>query len=163
MHDGVSEVSVTAECNRHGEWTRRATIEIPPEAGGCAGTAPPDAGRAGGEDVRAPVIRIPELVERGRIRRDEIIHPQVKIRHPSRTGLALRDGGFVQESEPVYLEALEVFYGGERVSRFELSPALSDDPFITFALAARREGTLRVVLANNRGRKFEAAHEIHLS
>ena len=46
----------------------------------------------------------------------------------------------MQESEPLHLEELEVFYGGERVSRFELTPALSDDPFITFAPAgpARR-------------------------
>jgi hypothetical protein len=49
------------------------------------------------------------------------------------------------------------------VSRFALTPALSDDPFITFALRADREGPLEVRLTNSRGQKFEAAHEIAFS
>jgi hypothetical protein len=109
------------------------------------------------------VIRIAELVERGKIRRDEIVHAQVKMKHPNRTGLVLRGGSFVQESEPFHLEELEVLYGGKCVSRFELTPALSDDPFITFCLLARLEGPLRVVLTNNRGQRFEATHEIRFS
>lgn len=162
MSAGTSEVSVTAECNRHGQSSTTRTIEIPQDAGGCTGTAPPP-GPALGEAIQAPVIRIAELVERGKIRRDEIVHAQVKMRHPNRTGLVLRDGSFVQESEPLHLEELEVHYGGERVSRFEMTPALSDDPFITFCLLARVEGPLRVVLTNNRGERFEATHEIRFS
>jgi hypothetical protein len=137
------------------------TIEIPQDAGGCTGTAPAD--QTVREEIHEPVIRIAELVERGRIRRDEIVHAQVKMKHPNRTGLVLRKGSFVQESEPLHLEKIEVHYGGERVSRFELTPALSDDPFITFCLLARLEGPLRVVLTNNRGRRFEATHEIRFS
>jgi hypothetical protein len=109
------------------------------------------------------VIRIPELVAHGRIHRGEIIHAQVKMRHPSRTGLVFRDGGFVQESEPLHLEKLEAHYAGERVGWFEMTPALGDDPFITFTVLARREGTLAVVVTNSRGRTFEATHEIRLS
>jgi hypothetical protein len=48
------------------------------------------------------------------------------------------------------------------VSRFELTPALGDDPFITFGVRAR-EGVLRVLVRNSRGQRFEASHEIHLS
>jgi sulfur-oxidizing protein SoxY len=162
MHGGVSEVSVTAECNRHGKRTTRGRIEIPPDAGGCSGAAPASAPAPGG-DVRGPVIRIHELVERGRIRRDELVHVQVKMRHPNRTGLVFRDGGFVQESEPLHLEELEVHYAGERVSRFAMTPALADDPFITFGLRARREGPLRIVVTNSRRQKFEATHEIRFS
>ncbi len=162
MDRGVSEVSVTAECNRHGKWSSRRAIDIPEDAGGCAGTAP-SLGRTSGEDIRPPVIRIPELVQRGRIRPDEIIHAQVKMRHPNRTGLTFRDGRFVQESEPLYLKELEVYYGGDRVSRFAMTSALSDDPFITFSLLARREGSLGVLLVNNRGQRFEAKHEIRFS
>ncbi len=120
-------------------------------------------GRASDERILPPVIRIPELVERGRISRDEIIHAQLEIKHPSRTGLTLRDGKFVRESEPLYLKELEVYYGGERVSRFAMTSAVSDDPFITFSLLAQREGALRVILMNNRGQRFEATHEIRLS
>jgi len=161
MNGGTSEVSATAECNRHGEWSSTRTIEIPQDAGGCTGTAPAD--QTLREEIHEPVIRIAELVERGRIRRDEIVHAQVKMKHPNRTGLVLRKGSFVQESEPLHLEKIEVHYGGEFVSRFELTPALSDDPFITFCLLARLEGPLRVVLTNNRGRRFEATHEIRFS
>ena len=56
-----------------------------------------------------------------------------------------------------------MWFAGQRVSRFELTPALSDDPFISFALLASREGLLEVRLANNRGQRFEAAHEIGFS
>jgi desulfoferrodoxin (superoxide reductase-like protein) len=161
MHGGISDVTVTAECNRHGKTSTRRRIEIPPDAGGCSGAAP--ASPASGGDIRGPVIRIHELVERGRIRRDELVHVQVKMRHPNRTGLVFRDGGFVQESEPLYLEELEVHYGGERVSRFEMTPALADDPFITFGLRARREGPLRIVVVNSLRQRFEATHEIRFS
>lgn len=161
MDQGVSEVSATAECNRDGRWTTVGTITIPEDAGGCAVPAPPP-GPATAE-VRPPVLRIPQLVERGRIRRDEIIDVQVKMRHPNRTGLAFRDGRFVQVSEPFHLTELEVFHGAERVSRFELTSALSDDPFITFRLRARSEDPVRVVLANTRGERFEASHELRLS
>jgi len=50
-----------------------------------------------------------------------------------------------------------------RVSRFELTPALSDDPFITFALLASREGPLQVRLVNNRGQRFGTAHDIRFA
>ena len=163
MHEGSSEVSATAECNRHGSWSTTRPIEIPEGAGGCSGTAPKTVGRAGGADIGAPVIRIPELVERGRIRPGELIHPQLKMRHPNRTGLVFRDGKFVAESEPIHLDVMEVHYGSERVSWFSMTSALSDDPFITFALLARHEAPLRIVLTNNRGQQFEATHQIRFS
>jgi sulfur-oxidizing protein SoxY len=75
----------------------------------------------------------------------------------------MRDGKFVQQSEPFYLQDMEVYYCGDRVSRFALTSALSDDPLITFSLLATREGLLQVRLTNNRGRRFEAHHEVHWS
>jgi desulfoferrodoxin (superoxide reductase-like protein) len=163
MHDGISEVTAEADCNRHGRSSASRTIEIPQGAGGCSGGAQAGLGRTRGEDIHPPVIRVPELVARGRIRPGEIIHAQVKMRHPSRTGLVFRDGGFVQEEEPLHLERLEVHFAGERIGWFEMTPALSDDPLITFTVLPRREGTLAVVVTNSRGRTFEATHEIRLS
>jgi len=91
------------------------------------------------------------------------IDVQIKIKHPSRTGLELREGKFVQAGEPLYLKELNVFYGDAQVSRFTLTSALSDHPLITFRLRARAEDPLRVVLTNNLGQRFEAVHSIRFS
>ncbi len=162
MDEGFSEVTVTAECTVHGRWSSTRSINIADGAGGCAAPAPPPS-RAADDRIRPPAIRIPQLLKGGLIRPDEVIVVQLVTRHPSRTGLAFRAGRFTQETEPFFLKEVDVIYGGERVSRFELTSALSDDPFISFPLRARREGALRVLLTNNRGQQFEAAHEIRFA
>ncbi len=162
MHDGFAKVSLTAECSRHGQLSSTRSIYIPEGNGGCCNAAPlpPDHRSA---EIAPPTIRIPELVKRGRIERDEIIHVQLKIKHPNRTGLVLRNGKFFPEFEPFYLASLVVFYETERVSWFEMTSALSDDPFITFPLMVRTDGLLRVILTNNRGQQFEAKREVRVS
>jgi desulfoferrodoxin (superoxide reductase-like protein) len=162
IDQGVSDVSATADCNRHGPWSSLQSINIPPGGGGCAAPAPPPT-RTGTAELRPPRIRIPQLVQHGRIRPDELIDVQVLMRHPSRTGLVVRDGVFVQETEPFFLEEMEVVYAGRPVSRFAMSPALGDDPFITFRLRARHEGLVQVALTNNRGQRFEATHHLRFA
>jgi len=161
LDHGRSDVLVMAECNLHGRWSSTQSVTIPDGKGGCAAAPPP--GRTAGAEILPPRIRIPQLVKHGRIRRDEIIDVQLVIRHPNRTGLAVRNGKFVQEAEPFYLREMEAFFGAERVSRFATTSALSDDPFITFRLRAMREGLLRVLLTNSRGQQFEATHHVRLS
>lgn len=160
LDEGPSTVVATAECGRHGRFTAGAPVTIAAGAGGCAG-GPPAAG-AGGDEIRPPVIRIPRLVADGRITAGDIIDVQVKTKHPNRTGLALRDGAFVQDAEPFHLRELDVFHDDERVSHFALGAALSDNPLITFKLRVRREATLRVTLTNTRGQVFEATHRLRL-
>jgi sulfur-oxidizing protein SoxY len=150
--EGVSEVTVAADCNRHGRFTASRVVDVSPAGGGC-GDTPAAARRTDGEDVRAPVLRIAELVERGRVLRDEVLHVQVKLRHPNRATGAI----------PLRLETLEVDYAGERVGRFEMTGALAEDPFITFTVRASRDGLLVARLANSRGERFEASHEVHLA
>ena len=162
LDHGASEVAATAECSRHARWWAARSITIPEGAGGCAGTAPPP-GRMGPDEFGPPAIRIPQLIADGRIGPGEIIDVQIKIKHPSRTGLELREGKFVQAGEPLYLKELNVFYGDAQVSRFTLTSALSDHPLITFRLRARAEDPLRVVLTNNLGQRFEAVHSIRFS
>jgi hypothetical protein len=99
----------------------------------------------------------------GRIVPNQIIDVQLKTKHPSRTGLVVRDGTFVPASDPLYLETVEVFYDREPVCRFALTSALSDNPLIAFRLRARAEGLLGAVLTNNRGQRFEATHPIRFS
>jgi predicted secreted protein len=158
--EGPSTAMAVAECQRHGRFTTTAPVTIAPGAGGCAGGAP---ARVGADEIRAPVIRIPRLVGEGRIPAGAIIDVQLKTKHPNRTGLVVRDGAFVRESEPFHLDAVDVFYGGQRVSRFVLTAALSDNPLITFTLRVRDEGTIRVALTNTRGQRFEATHDIRFT
>jgi sulfur-oxidizing protein SoxY len=158
LDEGRSTLNATSECTRHGRFASTATVTILDGAGGCAGVAPA-APRLAAE-IRDPVIRLPHLIAERTIHDGDIIDVQVKIRHPNRTGLALRDGKFVQESEPFHLEAMDVFYGADRVSRFVLGAALSDNPLIAFTLRARLGATVRVTLTNTRRQRFEATHRI---
>src|SRR5438552_10395750 len=64
LDHGASEVAATAECSRHARWQTARAITIPDGAGGCAGTAPPP-GRVGPDELGAPTIRIPQLIEIG--------------------------------------------------------------------------------------------------
>jgi desulfoferrodoxin (superoxide reductase-like protein) len=162
MDQGRSEVSVTAECNLHGPWSSTRSINVADGAGGCAAPAPAPS-RVTEDEIRPPAIRIPTWLKGGRIRPDDVVRVELETRHPNRTGLGFRDGKFVQESEPFHLKEIEVFYGQERVSRFEGTPALSDDEFIGFWLRVPREGLLRALLTNNRGQRFEAARQIRFS
>lgn len=161
MHSGTSSVSVIAECTLHGRWARSQPITIPEEGGGCATVI--EETQPSEDEIRPPVIRIPELVARGKIRRGEIIHIQVKFQHPNRTGLAFREGKFFQGADPFYIRKMEVFYKDRRISWYEMTPAVSDNPFITFKLRAVEEGPLRIVLTNSRGQEFQATQALVLS
>jgi desulfoferrodoxin (superoxide reductase-like protein) len=158
--DGPATVVATAECGRHGRFSAAAPVTIAPGAGGCAGGPPavitPD-------EIRPPVIRIPQLVADGWIAAGAVIDVQVKTKHPSRTGLAFEDGRWVQVSAPFHLTQMDVVYGDEPVSRFLLTAALSDNPMITFKLRAVRQAPLRVTLVNTHGERFEAMHAIRWS
>ncbi len=163
MHSGTSAVRVIAECTRHGRWTTSQPITIPEGGGGCATAAEEGDSVPLDDAIRPPVIRIPELVERGKIRRGEIIHVQVKLKHPSRTGLALQGSTFVQTADPFYLKEMKVLYGDHLVSRYEMTPAISDSPFITFTLRVMEESTIRIVVTNSRGRQFETSQKVVLA
>jgi len=159
---GKSELTVAAVCNRHGRSSCRRTIEVDMGGSGCSGTDPA-VGRSAAEEIHPPAIRIAELVKEGRLHRGQVLHAQVKIRHPNRRGRRIRDGKIDLESKPLYLEQMEVEYAGERVCKFAFSAALSDDPFLGFPLCPKREGTLKVVFSNNRGQKLEAVHQVRFS
>ena len=112
MHSGTSTVLAIAECNMHGTWTARQRITIPDGQGGCA-TASAAKQTVANEEILPPVIRIPELVRRGRLARGEMTEVQVKFKHPSRTGLAYENKKFVQVEEPLYLTSMRDFLRGE--------------------------------------------------
>jgi desulfoferrodoxin (superoxide reductase-like protein) len=162
MHSGTSTVLAIAECNLHGRWTTRHRITIPDGQGGCAtaGAAKQDAAN---DEILPPVIRIPELVRRGRLTRGEVAEVQVKFKHPSRTGLAYEDKRFVQVEEPLYLTSMEIFYGESLVSRYEMTAGLSDNPFLKFKLKLTETKPIRILFSNSVGRQFNAMAEVLLS
>ncbi|HEU5304595.1 MAG TPA: thiosulfate oxidation carrier complex protein SoxZ, partial [Gemmatimonadales bacterium] len=144
--------------SRGQQWSNTGTLRVASGGGGCAGAVPGPDQRS--TEIRPPVIRLPHLLRGRRLEPGDIIDVQVKLKHPVRTGLAVRDGQFVPVSEPFYLTAMEVLYGGRPVSRFVLTPALADDPLITFRLRPEDEGLLRVVFRNSRGGVYEATQPV---
>jgi desulfoferrodoxin (superoxide reductase-like protein) len=162
MHSGISTVLAIAECNLHETWTARHRITIPDGQGGCA-TAGAAIQAVANEDILPPVIRIPELVRRGRLARGEVAEVQVKFKHPNRTGLAYENKKFVQIEEPLYLTSMEIFYGESLVSRYEMTAGLSDNPFLRFKLKLTEEKPIRILFTNSVGRQFSAMSEVSLS
>ncbi len=83
MDSGISTVLAIAECNLHGTWTARHRITIPDGQGGCATVGVPKEAAAR-EAILPPVIRIPELVRRGRLIKGETAEVQVKFNTQAR-------------------------------------------------------------------------------
>jgi sulfur-oxidizing protein SoxZ len=109
--------------------------------------------------IQQPRMRLPREIRRG-----EVIRVQVKIRHPSRTGLRLLPDGRFQRSRPAfYLKLVEVFYGETLVSKFELNSSTSDDPLLGFHVRADKEAPLRVVFTNHRDERAEVAQMVKFS
>jgi hypothetical protein len=146
----------------HGTWTARERITIPEGQGGCA-TAEGIKQIAAKEEILPPVIRIPELVRRGRLVKGETSEVQVKFKHPSKTGLAYENHKFVQLEEPFYLTSMQVFYGERLVSRYEMTAGLSDNPFLKFKLKFTEEKPIRIVFTNSKGRQFSGSTEVVLA
>jgi sulfur-oxidizing protein SoxY len=162
MHSGTSTVLAIAECNLHGRWTARQRITIPDGQGGCA-TAEPDKKVRYEDEISPPVIRIPELVRRGYLTKGERAEVQVKFKHPSKTGLAYENKRFIQIENPLYLTSMQVFYGNRLVSRYEMTPGLSDNPFLTLKLKFTEEKPIHIVFTNSLGQQFRAVQEVVLS
>ncbi len=161
LDDGPSTMQAAVECSRGVRWTGTAPTRVVDGAGGCGGPVPKPERAA--LEIRPPAIRLPQAVHGESIAPGQILDVQVKIQHPVRTGLERRGGAWVQASEPFYLTEMDVFLDTERVSHFALTPAVSDNPFITFRLRPRREAMLRVVFRNNRGARFDAEHPIRFA
>jgi sulfur-oxidizing protein SoxY len=162
MHSGTSTIKAVAECNLHGKWTGRHQITIPEGQGGCA-TADGTKRTEAKDEILPPVIRIPELVRRGRLVKGETAEVQVKFKHPSKTGLLYENKKFIQAEEPLFVKSMEVFYDDRPVSRYEMTPGLSDNPFLRFKLKFAEAKRIRIFFTNSLGRQFSAFTEVVLS
>jgi sulfur-oxidizing protein SoxY len=162
MHSGTSTVKAVAECNLHGKQSAYHRITIPDGQGGCATTDGPKPAQIK-EEIRPPVIRIPELVRRGHLVKGQTAEIQVKFQHPNKTGLAYENNKFVQVEEPFYLTTMQVLYGDRLVSRYEMTPGLSDNPFLKFKLRFVEKKPLRILFTNSRSEQFNASTEVLLA
>ena len=106
--------------------------------------------------MQKPRMRIPRKITKG-----DIFRVQVKISHPIRTGLRLTPiGTFVRGREPFYIRLVEVFYGGELVTKLEPNSATSDDPLFAFHLKANKEAPIRIVFTNHRDDQSEVSKAV---
>lgn len=109
--------------------------------------------------MQQPRMRLPRVIKKG-----AIIPVRVKIRHPSRTGLRMLPDGTFERSRPAfYVKLVEVFYGDELVSKFEMNSSTSDDPLLGFNVRADREAPIRVVFTNHRGERSEVSKHVQFS
>jgi len=161
LDDGPSTVQAAVECSRGARWTGTAPTRVVDGTGGCGGPGPKAEGAP--DEIRPPVIRLPHALRGDTIAPGQILDVQVKIQHPVRTGLERRGGAWVQAAPPFYLTEMDVFLDTRRVSHFALTPAVSDNPFITFRLRPPREGMLRVVFRNNHGARLAAEHPLRFA
>jgi desulfoferrodoxin (superoxide reductase-like protein) len=162
MHSGISTVEAVAECSLHGKQSASRRITIPAGQGGCATADGPKQVQSK-EEILPPVIRIPELVRRGYLAKGETAEVQVKFQHPNKTGLAYQNNKFVKVEEPLYLTSMQVMCGDRLVSRYEMTPGLSDNPFLKFKLKFIDKKPVRVLFANSRGEQFSAVTEVLLA
>lgn len=89
-----------------------------------------------------------------KIKRDQVFRVAVRLDHPMDSGLR-RDLSSGKTLPVFFVESMEVFYGGKKVSWMELSPGVSPSPIIKFMLNAGRGGPLRIKIKNSRGQEFE--------
>lgn len=144
-------VKAVAVCNRHGEFL--ASQEVRVVDGGCS--TPPERGardRAG-----SPELRLPRAVKVG-----EPFEVRARVSHGSYTGLVLRQGKFVRELPEYYVKHMTVWLDDQRVSEFQMTPAVSPNPLIRFPLKVTRPVTLRLQFVNSEEQRWEVSQAIRV-
>lgn len=143
------EVAVVAECTRHGRFEAKESLRVAP--GGCAVPAGAVTRERGG----SPLVRT-----EARVRSGQVVPVWASLEHTSHTGLVEKQGKFLPERPPYFLERMTVFVGDQPVSDFRLTPAVSPDPKLRFFVKAEPGKTLRVVFVDNRGERWEASQRM---
>ena len=111
------------------------------------------------ERIKPPRMRVPR-----KIKKDDVFKVKVRFEHPSFTGLGIVD----PETAPIFNRAVPVtfirnmlvYYGGELVTRFNMTSAIADNPLFTFKLKAVREEPITVAFINNEGERWEVSADV---
>lgn len=143
---GLLKAIVT--CNRYGRFV--GTREVRAGGDGCA--SEPDGARARPGNPRVRVMGVPKL--------GEVVEVAAKLDHESDTGLRLKDGKYTRVRPEFFVREMQVFLGGQRISEFRLTSALSSNAIVRFPVRVTGASTLRVVVVNSEGRRWEATELI---
>lgn len=139
-----------ATCNRHGRFV--GTREMRVGGDGCATESDGPRERPGN-----PRIRVMGTPKRG-----EVVEVAVKLDHESDTGLRLKDGKYARVRAEYFVKEMQVFLENQRISDFRLTSALSSNPILRFTVRVPGASTLRVVIVNSEGRRWEATERIRV-
>lgn len=137
-------------CNRHGRFV--ATREVRVSGDGCASESDGPHARPGN-----PRIRIMGAPKAG-----AVVEVAVKLDHESDTGFRLKDGKYTRVRPEFFVREMHVFLGAQRISEFRLTSALSSNAIVRFPIKVTGASTLRVVVVNSEGRRWEAAEPIRV-
>ncbi len=137
-------------CTRHGRFV--GTREVRVAGDGCVSESDGWRGRPGTPRIR--VIGAPKL--------GEVVEVAAKLDHESDTGLGLKDGKYTRVRPEFFVKEMHVFLGGRRISEFRLTSALSSNAIVRFPVRVTGPSTLRVVVVNSEGRRWEATERIRL-
>jgi hypothetical protein len=139
-----------ATCNRHGRFV--VTREIRVGGDGCAVESDGPSARPGNPRIR--VVGTPKP--------GEVVEVAVKLDHESDTGLRLKDGKYTRVRPEYFVKEMQVFLGNQRISDFRLTSALSSNAILRFPLRVPGAATLRVVVVNSEGGRWEATERIRV-
>lgn len=139
-----------AICNRHGRFI--ATREMRVGGDGCAVESDGPRARPGNPRIR--VVGTPKP--------GEVVDVAVKLDHESDTGLRLKDGKYTRVRSEYFVKEMQVFLENQRISDFRLTSALSSNAILRFPIRVPGASTLRVVVVNSEGRRWEATERIRM-
>jgi desulfoferrodoxin (superoxide reductase-like protein) len=140
-----------ATCTRHGPFVATRALRVGGD--GCAVESDGPRARPGNPRIR--VTGSPKV--------GAVVDVAVKLDHESDTGLRSRDGKYTRVRPEFFVRALQVFLGGEQISEFRLTSALSSNAIVRFPVKVTGTSTLRVVIVNSEGRRWEATAPIRLN
>ncbi|MEM7532401.1 MAG: thiosulfate oxidation carrier complex protein SoxZ [Chloroflexota bacterium] len=106
-------------------------------------------------------VRLPRNIAQG-----DVIEFKIKIKHPSRTGLAMNEEAtrpydrFVRAERAQYIRQVEVFYGDDQISTVLMNASTSDDPLLAIKLRADKEAPVSVVVTNHNDETVEASADL---
>lgn len=109
-------------------------------------------------------LRLPNEYSQG-----DIIEVKAKIKHPSTTGLGASEEAnnpserFFRAEPAEYIRLVEVYYGEEMVSKFEMNSSTANDPLLSFKLRADKALPVRVAVTDHRRETIEASADIQFS